>query len=70
MPGIMTPNFPVAGLMLAAACVAAAGVDMLGGTLLWCNFSVRRKFEYRSRWRVGANEVDDCPSFSGNVFSP
>ena len=40
MPGIMTPSFPVAGLMLAAACVAAPGVDMLGGTLLCGNFSV------------------------------
>jgi hypothetical protein len=37
MPGIMTPSFPVTGLMLAAACVAAPGVDMLGGTLLWCD---------------------------------
>jgi hypothetical protein len=34
MPGIMTPSFPVAGLMLAAASVAAPGVDILGGTLL------------------------------------
>jgi hypothetical protein len=39
----MTPNFPVAGLMLAAACaadagVAAGGVDILSGTLLWCDF--------------------------------
>src|SRR5271168_5005706 len=56
MPGIMTPNFPVAGLMLAAACVAAPGVDMLGGTLLWCDFSVRRKVKYRLWWRRGANE--------------
>src|SRR5882757_3159534 len=48
MPGIMTPNFPVAGLMLAAASVAARGVDMLGGTLLWCDFSVRRKLKYRA----------------------
>src|SRR5258708_14976652 len=46
MPGIMTPNFPVAGLMLAAASVGAAGVDMLGNTLLCCNFSVRRKVKY------------------------
>jgi hypothetical protein len=38
MPGIMTPSFPVAGLMLAAACVAAPGVDILGGTLLSCDF--------------------------------
>jgi hypothetical protein len=38
MPGIMTPSFPVAGLMLAAASVAALGVDMLGNTLLWCDF--------------------------------
>src|SRR5258708_39414718 len=52
MPGIMTPNFPVAGLMLAAACVAAPGVDMLGNTLLCCDFSVRRKFKYRAA-RVG-----------------
>jgi hypothetical protein len=43
MPGIMTPNFPIAGLMLAAASVAAPGVDMLGGTLLSFDFSVRRK---------------------------
>src|SRR5665213_1045865 len=28
IPGTMTPNFPVAGLMLAAACVAASGVDI------------------------------------------
>jgi hypothetical protein len=42
----MTPNFPVAGLMLAAASVAAPGVDMLGNTLLCCNFSVRRKVKY------------------------
>src|SRR5271154_4770631 len=55
MPGIMTPSFPVAGLMLAAACVAAPGVDILGGTLLWCSFSVRRKFKYRLWGRVGAN---------------
>src|SRR6266436_3205870 len=46
MPGIMTPSFPVAGLMLAAASVAAPGVDMLGNTLLYCDFSVRRKFKY------------------------
>jgi hypothetical protein len=39
----MTPNFPVAGLMLAAASIAAPGVDMLGSTLLCCNFSVGRK---------------------------
>jgi hypothetical protein len=49
----MTPNFPVAGLMVAAACaadagVAAGGVDILGGTLLCCDFSVRRKFKYRA----------------------
>src|ERR1700735_4303823 len=37
MPGIMTPSFPVAGLMLAAACVAAPGVDILDGTLLSCD---------------------------------
>src|SRR5260370_39259643 len=55
MPGIMTPNFPVAGLMLAAASVAAPGVDMLGNTLLCCDFSVRRTFKYRLCGRVGAN---------------
>ena len=33
IPGFMIPSFPVAGLMLAAACVAASGVDMLGSTL-------------------------------------
>jgi hypothetical protein len=38
MPGIMTPSFPVAGLMLAAASVAAPGVDMLGDTLLYYDF--------------------------------
>jgi hypothetical protein len=38
MPGTMMPSFPVAGLMLAAASFAAAGVDILGGTLLWCDF--------------------------------
>jgi hypothetical protein len=43
IPGTMTPSFPVAGLMLAAASFAAPGVDMLGGTLLYCDFSVRRK---------------------------
>ncbi len=41
MPGIMTPSFPVAGLMLAASCVAAPGVDMLGSTLL-VRYSVLR----------------------------
>ncbi|WP_433970095.1 hypothetical protein [Tunturiibacter gelidiferens] len=40
MPGIMTPSFPVAGLMDAASCVAAGGVDILGGTLLSCDCSV------------------------------
>jgi hypothetical protein len=36
----MIPSFPVAGLMLAAPCVAAPGVDMLGDTLLLSQFSV------------------------------
>jgi hypothetical protein len=30
----MMPSFPVAGLMLAASCVAAPGVDILRSTLL------------------------------------
>jgi hypothetical protein len=34
----MMPNFPVAGLMLAALGVAAAGVDMRMLTLLCDNF--------------------------------
>jgi hypothetical protein len=51
IPGIMTPSFPVAGLMVAAACaadagLAAGGVDMLGSTLLCCDFSVGRKVQY------------------------
>src|ERR1700733_2676058 len=42
MPGIMTPSFPVAGLMAAASCaadagLAAGGVDILGDTLLSCD---------------------------------
>jgi hypothetical protein len=69
----MTPSFPVAGLMLAAACVAAPGVDMLGNILLCCDFSVRRKVKYRAVWSSGANEGSVYAGFSGNarfVFSP
>jgi hypothetical protein len=51
----MMPSFPVAGLMLAADCVAAAGVDILGGTLLWCGFPLVRTLQYRAVRRAGAN---------------
>src|SRR5439155_19823693 len=46
MPGIITPNFPVAGLILAAASVAARGVDMLGNTLLCCDFPLGGRLKY------------------------
>src|SRR5580698_7373367 len=53
MPGIMTPSFPVAGLMAAASCaadagLAAGGVDMLGGTLLCCDFPLGGRVKYRA----------------------
>ncbi len=53
IPGIMMPSFPVAGLMLAAACVAASGVDMLGSALLWCDIPMLRTFKYRLWGRGG-----------------
>jgi hypothetical protein len=68
MPGTMTPSFPVAGLMLAAACVAAPGVDVLGKTLLCDDFAVRRKFQYRAVKAGGANKSSVYAGFSGNVF--
>jgi hypothetical protein len=39
IPAVMMPNFPVAGLMLAASGAAAPGVDMLDMTLLCCDVS-------------------------------
>ena len=58
MPGIMTPSFPVAGLMLAASLAAASGIDILRGTLLCSDFSVRRKVKYLLWGTVGANELE------------
>src|ERR1700734_3979231 len=55
IPGIMMPSFPVAGLMLAAEFVAAAGFDMLGSTLLWSGFPLVRTLQYRAVRRAGAN---------------
>jgi hypothetical protein len=44
--------------MLAASFAAAPGFDILGGTLLCCDFSVRRKVKYLLWGRVGANELE------------
>src|SRR6202045_2081501 len=58
MPGIMMPSFPVAGLMLAASSLLAApGVDMLGSTLLWFNFPLKRTGQYRLWGKPGANRA-------------
>jgi hypothetical protein len=65
----MTPNFPVAGLMLAAASVAALGVDMLGDTLLWCDFfPLSGGVKYRAGAEWGANECNVYAGFSGNSY--
>jgi hypothetical protein len=47
MPGIMTPNLPVWGLMLAGPWVSALVLDMLITTLLSCGIPIESS-KYRS----------------------
>src|ERR1035438_4642170 len=71
MPAVMIPSFPVAGLMLAASCVAAPGVDMLGKPLLCCdvscNSSVGRKDQYRPMRRGARLEQTDAWQHMGSM---
>src|SRR3984957_19410901 len=70
MPGIMTPSFPVAGLMAAASCAADAGLaagggDILCDTLLSCDIPcnadslVSLSGEGGGKWD-GANVRSQC----------
>src|SRR5215469_15914250 len=67
MPGIMTPNFPVAGLMLDAASFGAAGVlDISTRYPSVLRFSVVRKVQYHGARKGDANKVGVFTGFNGN----
>jgi hypothetical protein len=67
MPGIMTPNFPVAGLMLDAASFGAAGVlDISRRYPSVLRFSVVRKDQYQGAWKGDANKMGVFAGFNGN----
>jgi hypothetical protein len=65
----MTPNFPVAGLMLAALGVAASGVDITEQNPSIRQFSGEPEASVLLTKRAGANKVDDCLGVSDNAFS-